>query len=232
MGWKSAIFSFVPGALFYQAVTCQALWRLQVESMVHYVRGEPLRVLDLGCGAGVSTFALARQLPTSTIEGIDLSEPLLAGARQAAGTKFADVADRIVFRHGDATALPYEDASFDLVTGHSFLYLVDDPDAVLREARRVLAPGGQILLMEPSQEGGLHGALGEGRSLADMLLQRPMDALRFAFAVVHWRMLARIVGTVSRTKATRWLTDAGYDDVALEPTLAGMGWHVAARVPE
>jgi ubiquinone/menaquinone biosynthesis C-methylase UbiE len=232
VSWKNAIFRVTPGALFYQAVTCQKLWSEQIRSMIAFARGTPPeRVLDLVCGAGASAFELARKLDGATITGVDVSPVMLRAARNARDSKFQDVADQITFVEADARALPFEDASFDLVTGHSFLYLVDDPEAVLREVRRVLAPGGRLVLMEPATEGGLLQTLPYTGTMLGMFVRSPLTAFRFAFAIVHWRMLAvAVVSTLSQPTIETWLGDAGYPSVRLEPTIGGLGWHVRAEV--
>lgn len=231
MSWKNLIFRLTPGALFYRAVTCQKLWRRQVSALVDMGTGDsPTRIVDLGCGAGASSFELAHRLgPTAKITGVDISPVMLHAARNALGSKFSALAGQIDFIEADARFLPFEDESIDLVTGHSFLYLVDEPDAVLREVWRVLTPGGRLLLMEPAQEGNLAATLPHMRTWIRSVMAAPVSAFRFAFAIVHWRMLASVVGSLSKPTANRWLRDAGYNSIEFEPTLAGLGWHVAAQ---
>ncbi len=227
---KQLLFSSLPGALFYRAVTCQQIWRDLAKEMVTFVPdpGRPLRVLDLGCGAGVSTFALASALgEQSTVTGLDLSEVLIHAAQRAHDSTFHHLGN-VAFEQGDAYDLPYEDGRFDLVTGHSFLYLVDDPCRVLAEVRRVLAPTGRLVLMEPATEGSLIAAARSIRQPVQALIAAPFTALRFLFALVHWRMLAAAVGTMSPEIARHWFAEAGYGRVQFHPTLRGLAWHVAA----
>ena len=99
------------------------------------------RVLDVGVGTG-------RNLPHypagTTITGIDLSPAMLAHARErAAGLGLA--AD---LREGDAEALPLESESFDTVVCALSLCTIPDPSAAVTEMRRVLVPGGQLLLLD------------------------------------------------------------------------------------
>lgn len=100
--------------------------------------GEGQQVLDVGCGTGVVAVTAARQ--GATVRGLDLSPVLLADARRN-----ADVgAVSIEFTEGDAEALPYADATFDVVLsqfGHMF---APRPEVVVREMLRVLKPGGRI----------------------------------------------------------------------------------------
>jgi SAM-dependent methyltransferase len=95
------------------------------------------RMLDVGCGAG-----LALQMAASrgaVVTGIDASEGLLGVAR----SRLPD-AD---LRQGDVESLPFDDDSFDLVTSFNAIQFATDPAAALREAKRVLAPNGQLAIV-------------------------------------------------------------------------------------
>ena len=85
----------------------------------------------------------------------------------------------------DAARLPLAEGSVDACTGHSFLYLVADRSAVLAEARRVLRPGGQLVLMEPSARGaspaGVLRVSHDVRHLVSVSLWRPFSLLHGRF---------------------------------------------------
>ncbi|MFI1996349.1 class I SAM-dependent methyltransferase [Actinoplanes sp. NPDC020271] len=99
------------------------------------------RVLDVGVGTG-------RTLPhypaDATVTGIDLSPAMLDHARRRA-TALGRAAD---LREGDAEHLPFGDASFDTVVCALALCTIPDPRAAIAEMRRVLVPGGRLLLLD------------------------------------------------------------------------------------
>jgi ubiquinone/menaquinone biosynthesis C-methylase UbiE len=105
------------------------------ETALEQVRPEPARVLDLGTGTGQGAFTIARRFPNADVIGADLAERMLAEARRQIPP---ELADRIRFEQADASALPYPDGSFDLVTHANMIPFFD-------EVARVLAPGGQAL---------------------------------------------------------------------------------------
>lgn len=102
------------------------------------VSGE--RALDIGCGTGTHTMWLAEHGVHAT--GLDESAAMLDVAR-AKGARL-DPAPQ--WRQGDAASLPAEDGTFDLVISVAALEFVDEPAAVVREAERVLRPGGRLVL--------------------------------------------------------------------------------------
>ena len=100
-------------------------------------------VLDLGCGTGVAARAIARRRGFSgRVLGIDLSPTLAQTAAQLAAAEGLD--SRVEFRPGDSRKLDLADGAFDAVVAHTLLSHVDDPLAVVREAARLVRPGGMI----------------------------------------------------------------------------------------
>lgn len=94
------------------------------------------RVLDVGCGTGTISFALA-QRGAKTV-GVDASEPYLDGARRLRSHP------HVTYEHGDAGHLPYPDASFDACVSTLVIDVVPDVDLVAGEMRRVTRPGGVV----------------------------------------------------------------------------------------
>jgi ubiquinone/menaquinone biosynthesis C-methylase UbiE len=101
------------------------------------------RVLDMGCGTGLAARAIARRGNFSGhITGVDLSPYLAAAAKRLAGEE--RLAAHLEFLAGDVRTLNFADGSFDAVIAHTLLSHVEDPLAVLKEAARVVRPGGMI----------------------------------------------------------------------------------------
>jgi len=110
-------------------------------------RGED--VLDVGCGTGTLAVAAARAAPGVTVTGLDADASILVRARK----KAAGAALEIGFDEGRSTALPYADASFDLVVSTLFFHHLPD-DAKRQTAAelvRMLRPGGRLVVGDLGQ---------------------------------------------------------------------------------
>jgi len=131
---------FLPAAMRGQLVEAEHLSRYVWAA--RHAAGR--RVLDVGCGAAYGAEMMAIAGATSVV-GVDRAEAVLEAARP---TMPADV----TLVHGDARALPFADGSFDLVTVFELIEHVDEPEAVLAELSRVLAPGGIALVSTPNRD--------------------------------------------------------------------------------
>ena len=100
------------------------------------------RILEIGVGTGLS---FDDYDATTEITGIDMSEPMIARARERVKSgRYPFVKELAVM---DAHELTYPDATFDCVVGQFVITLVEDPERVLSECARVVRPGGQIILV-------------------------------------------------------------------------------------
>ncbi len=102
------------------------------------------RVLDVSSGGGWLSLRLAQQPEVESVTGIDLSGDMVSMAREAAELQDVDAQ----FLQADAAEMPFEDASFDIVVSTLAMHHWSDPQQVLREIRRVLTPGGKMLLFD------------------------------------------------------------------------------------
>lgn len=113
-----------------------------------YIRLDPRAILDLGCGTGVPTRALARRYRRARVVGLDLAPAMAQAARCRDGRALPFGLGRWATRGrylcADAEHLPFASARFDLVFSN-LTFQWCDPDAVFRECRRVLRPGGLLL---------------------------------------------------------------------------------------
>jgi ubiquinone/menaquinone biosynthesis C-methylase UbiE len=103
------------------------------------------RLLEVGCGAGAVLGVIGAAFPELRLAGIDLSPEQIDFARKHLARLGHPQAD---LRQGDATALPWPEATFDHVFMMWFLEHVPDPRPLIAQARRVLRPGGQLTVTE------------------------------------------------------------------------------------
>ncbi|MFI7611041.1 class I SAM-dependent methyltransferase [Nonomuraea terrae] len=111
--------------------------------------GEHDRVLDIGCGAGVSSRAAARRAARGRVLGADLSGPMLERARlDAAGI------GNVVFEQADAQAHPFPEGAFDAAISQYGVMFFTDPVAAFTNIGRALRPGGRLVFVvpQPAQE--------------------------------------------------------------------------------
>lgn len=183
------------------------------------VAGE--RVLDIGCGCGVSTVALARRTGrTGSVTGIDISAPLLARARELAP---ADLP--VEFILADATVHAFEPGRADLLFSRFGVMFFAEPTLSFRNMRKGLRPGGRVTFVcwrEPSMNPWMLLPLQEAYKHVPRLPEvGPEDPGPFAFA--------------REDRVRRILTEAGFSSIALEPVALsldlgfGQGLETAVR---
>ncbi len=113
--------------------------RLQARDRMGITPGD--RILEVGVGTGINA-ALYPQ--SSQVTGIDLSRPMLDKARERVARERLQ---NVRLMEMDATALTFEDESFDIVYAPYLISVVPDPVAVVREMRRVCRTGGRIIIL-------------------------------------------------------------------------------------
>jgi ubiquinone/menaquinone biosynthesis C-methylase UbiE len=156
------------------------------------------QVLDVGCGTGTLAIAAARAAPGVTVTGLDADASILARARRKATAAGVEIA----FDEGRSTALPYADASFDLVLSTLFFHHLPDDSKreTAAELVRVLRPGGRVVV----------GDVG-----------RPQDPLMRLAVRVTVQLLDGVATTALNVRGDlpRVLADAGLRAVAVRDRL-------------
>jgi SAM-dependent methyltransferase len=109
-----------------------------VEAICRQVTDRRPRILDVGCGTGANLLMLSKY---GDAEGVDISEDALSFCRERGLEKV---------KLGAGEELPYDNGTFDLVTAFDVVEHMDDDLAGLSEMRRVLRPGGKVLLFVPT----------------------------------------------------------------------------------
>jgi arsenite methyltransferase len=151
-------------------------------------------VLDLGSGGGIDVLLSARRVgPTGKVYGLDMTPGMLALARRNQAEAGIDNAE---FLLGSMEDVPLPDGSVDVVISNCVINLAADKDVVLREAFRVLRPGGRL-------------------AVSDVVLRRPLPG-RIAELVGLWTgcVAGALVDDDYRTR----LTAAGFTDAEIETT--------------
>jgi ubiquinone/menaquinone biosynthesis C-methylase UbiE len=197
---------------FYAWMTGQEAWRSSCAGLAARLpSGSGLRIVDLGCGPGVSAFAVARGRPGAWVTGVDSAASMLQQARRRSRVE-APPADHIRWVCADARQLPFRTGSLDAVTGHSFLYLLSDREAALAECLRVLRSGGRLIVMEPSNRPvRLRNLLGTSLNP------------RFLLSMALWRPMSRWRGRFGPTCLDALLRRSGFATCSVEETLGGLG---------
>jgi ubiquinone/menaquinone biosynthesis C-methylase UbiE len=112
-----------------------------------------MHVLDCGCGPGNITIGLAAVVAPGEVVGIDIEPSQIDLARTQAAQRGCT---NIRFDVGNVLQLPYPEATFDSVFGHTILMQFQDPLPVLAEVCRVVKPGGVVGFREPACHGNLY----------------------------------------------------------------------------
>ena len=175
---------FGVGAGIYEAVTTQDVWRRHCRETAARVPGR--RVLDLGIGPGVSGIQALRADSGKVVVGVDCSAAMIQRAKR----RVADAELEVLLVQGDASHLPFASASYEGATGHSFLYLLADSDAVLKEVHRVVRPGGAVAFLEPN-------AL-DARARLWAIRNAYRNGFRFGTSMLLWSIFSGMHGRYTR----------------------------------
>ena len=176
-------------------------------------------VLDLGSGGGIDVLLSARRVgPTGKAYGLDMTDEMLALARE---NQRKAAVENVEFLRGEIDQIPLPDASVDVIISNCVINLSADKDRVLREAFRVLKPGGRL-------------------AVSDIVVRGEVPAA-IRRSVELW--MGCVAGALEETEYRRKLDRAGFEAIDIEPTrvyrvedarelLAGAGLDVDAIAPE
>jgi len=176
-------------------------------------------VLDLGSGGGIDVLLSAKRVgPTGKAYGLDMTDEMLALARE--NQKKAGIGN-VEFLKGEIESIPLPDNSVDVIISNCVINLSADKDRVLREAFRVLRPGGRF-------------------AVSDVVVRGEVPA-EVRKNVELW--IGCIAGALRDTEYVSKLAGAGFEQIEIEPTriysvadarqfLAGQGIDVDAFAPQ
>src|ERR1700723_1476800 len=176
-------------------------------------------VLDLGSGGGIDVLLSGKRVgPTGKAYGLDMTDEMLVLANE---NKRKAGAENVEFLKGEIENIPLPDTSVDVIISNCVINLSTDKDRVLKEAFRVLKPGGRLAVSDVVTRG-------------DMLPE-------IRKSVLLW--VGCIAGALEETDYLRKLAGAGFEQVEIEPTrvyrvedarefLSGQGFDVDAIAPQ
>ena len=176
-------------------------------------------VLDLGSGGGIDVLLSARRVgPTGKAYGLDMTDPMLALANE---NKRKSGIENVEFLKGEIESIPLPDNSVDVIISNCVINLSADKNKVLREAFRVLKPGGRFAVSDVVTRGEI---LPEIRQ-----------------SVLAW--VGCMAGALDESEYRAKLAAAGFEQITLEPTriyraedaretLSGQGIDVDAIAPQ
>src|SRR5216117_2524408 len=151
-------------------------------------------VLDLGSGGGIDVLLSARRVgPTGKAYGLDMTDEMLALANENKRKAGAEIVE---FLRGEIEHIPLPDNSVDVIISNCVVNLSADKDAVLREAFRVLKPGGRL-------------------AVSDVVTRGEVDA-QIRQNVLLW--VGCVAGALEENEYRDKLTSAGFEQVEIEPT--------------
>jgi len=118
--------------------------RVLIERIRAVSRGRPIRMLDVGCGTGMFASAVRLALPELKIVGIDLVAEMLAKG----ASRWRLHSGHVFPVQGDSERLPFDSASFEIVTCANSFHHYPRQDRAIAEMRRVLKPGGRLMIID------------------------------------------------------------------------------------
>ena len=198
-------------APIYDWLTANRLWHESLHEMARHLppSGPTLRLVDVGGGPANSACALYRLRPDLSIAAVDISIGMLRAARRKINQTGANNAIQLV--RADGLRLPFAANSVDAITAHSLYYLIaaQDQALFLAEAKRILRPGGRLIMLDPADIRFPFGVIGRA----------PLSAP----SVLLWQVVSRAHQRVTPESMGYVLDAAGFVRVFGEKAVAGYG---------
>jgi demethylmenaquinone methyltransferase/2-methoxy-6-polyprenyl-1,4-benzoquinol methylase len=196
-------------------------WRRKTVRLAQVKPGE--RVLDVACGTGELTRAFRSMTDASRVVGLDYTREML------------DIAERkdlksIEYIHGDAMALPFEDASFDVLSIAFGIRNVQEPARAIGEFRRVLAPGGRLVILEFSRP--RNPIIRAGNDFyCGWLMPRTATLISKDKSGAYFYLPKSVESFIGPEQLGAMANDAGFVDVSYTPMTFGTVTITKAKVP-
>ena len=188
-------------------------WNRTARMFAEVLRQPQAQVLDLCCGTGDMTFALHRRMKGGQLLGADFSHAMLVRAEQKSGER------RIRWVEADALNLPFESDRFQLVTSAFGFRNLANYDRGLREIYRVLAPGGEIGILDFGEPKGLIGRIYR------LYFKRVLPAIGTMISGVrgpYAYLPASVLRFPAPEEMLQRMRNAGYGDVSWTPYTFGI----------
>ena len=188
-------------------------WNRTARMFTDILRRPDAQVLDLCCGTGDMTFALDRRMKGGRLFGADFSHAMLVRAEQKSGDR------NVKWIEADALNLPFASDQFQLVTSAFGFRNLANYDRGLREIYRVLAPGGEIGILDFGEPKGLIG------KIYRLYFKRVLPAIGTMISGVrgpYAYLPASVLRFPAPDEMLQRMRDAGYVDVSWTPYTFGI----------
>ena len=187
-------------------------------------------VLDLGSGGGIDVLLSARRVgPAGKAYGLDMTDEMLALARE--NQRKAGVTN-VEFLKGDIESIPLPDATVDVIISNCVINLAADKDKVMREAFRVLKPGGRFAVSDVVVKGDVPADIRRNVELWIGCIAGALEEREYAakLSAAGFRGVSLEPTRVYRAEDARaFLTDAGLDADAIAPEVDGKFYSAFVR---